>query len=83
VCMDQIDLKKEKCIVYDFGIRQQPHFGEALARCAAATLLLHCCDTVMTLLLFSSYAFVKLLLHVCDTVVTLLLHCCYTVATLL
>jgi hypothetical protein len=50
VCMDQIDLKKEKCIVYDFGIRQQPHFGEALARCTAATLLLHCCDTVMTLL---------------------------------
>lgn len=32
ICLDNIDLKKEKCIVYDFGIRQQPHFGEALAR---------------------------------------------------
>jgi len=32
VCLDKIDLRTEKCIVYDFGIRQQPHFGEALAR---------------------------------------------------
>lgn len=31
VCLDNIDLKKG-CVVYDFGIRQQPHFGEALAR---------------------------------------------------
>jgi FkbM family methyltransferase len=32
VCLDKINLKTEKCVVYDFGIRQQPHFGEALAR---------------------------------------------------
>jgi hypothetical protein len=47
------------------------------------TLLLHCCYTVVTLWLLCGYTVVTLWLHCCYTVVTLLSHCCHTVVTLL
>jgi hypothetical protein len=47
------------------------------------TLLLYCCYTVVILMLHCCYTFVILLLYCCYTVVILLLYCCYTVSTLL
>jgi hypothetical protein len=48
-----------------------------------AKLLLHCCQTVVTLLPNCCYTVAKLLLHCCQTVVTLLPNYYYTVAKLL
>jgi hypothetical protein len=60
-------------------------FATLLLHCCytVVTMLLHCCYTVVTLLLHCCYIAATLLLHCCYTVVTLLLHCCYTVVTLL
>jgi hypothetical protein len=56
--------------------------GEVHCCYTVVTLLLHCCYTVVALLLHCWYTVVILLLHCCYTVATLLLHCCYTVVTL-
>jgi hypothetical protein len=40
--------------------------------------MLHCCYTVVTLLLQCCHTVVTVLSHCCYTVVTLLSHCCYT-----
>jgi len=31
VCLDEIPAKTDDCLIYDFGIREQPHFGAVMA----------------------------------------------------